>query len=102
MASSIPFFSIILFVFLIPAVSYKITGKPFKSIFCCIKSLVVPGKSVTIDVFNFVNALIKLLLPALGFPIIVTVNPSLIKEANFAEFIESLIYEIYFRFLFFL
>jgi len=49
----------ILFVFLMPAVSYKITGSPFKSIFCCIKSLVVPGKSVTIDVFNFVNALIK-------------------------------------------
>ena len=85
-ANSIPFFSIILFVFLIPAVSYKITGRPFKSIFCCIKSLVVPGKSVTIDVFNFVNALIKLLLPALGLPIIVTINPSLIKEANFAEF----------------
>ncbi len=52
----------------------------------------MPGTSVTIDVFNFVNALIKLLLPALGLPIIVTINPSLIKEANFAEFTASLIF----------
>ena len=79
-ANSMPFFSITFFVFLIPAVSYKVTGRPFKSIFCCITSLVVPGKSLTIDVFIFVKALIKLLFPTLGLPIIVTVNPSLIKE----------------------
>ena len=80
-----PFFSIILFVFLMPAVSYKRTGKPFKSIFCCITSLVVPGISLTIDVFCFVNALIKLLFPTLGFPIIETVNPSLIKDDKFCR-----------------
>ena len=79
------FFSIILFVFLMPAVSYKVTGKPFKSIFCCITSLVVPGMSLTIDVFNFVSVFIKLLFPALGLPIIATENPSLIKEDKFCR-----------------
>ena len=54
-------------------------------------SLVVPGISLTIDVFNFVSALIKLLFPTFGLPIIATVNPSFIKEDNFAELMEFLI-----------
>ena len=54
-------------------------------------SLVVPGISLTIDVFNFVSVLIRLLFPTLGFPVIATANPSLILEDNFAELIEVLI-----------
>ena len=42
--------------------------------------------------FSFVNVFIKLLLPTLGLPIIVTVNPSLINDDNFAELIEFLIF----------
>ena len=48
--------------------------------------------SLTIDVSNFVNVLIRLLFPTFGLPIIATVYPSLINEDNFADLIDLKIF----------
>ena len=76
MARRIPSFSTTSPVSRKPAVSVKVIGKPFKLIFSCSTSRVVPAISVTIarslpaNVFNSDD------LPALGLPAITTCKPS--------------------------
>ena len=94
--NEIPFFSIIFFELLKPAVSKNLTNFPFNKILVSIRSLVVPGILETMDTCLLAKQLIKDDLPELVGPTIETLNPSLI----FSEFSPFRIISLILSFIF--
>ena len=85
-AIMIPYYSIESYVSpLSPAVSVNMTCYPYICICVLIKSLVVPGISLTIATLLFAILFISVLLPAFGGPSIDILIPSLIVSATSAS-----------------
>ena len=82
LAFSTPIDSILSEVSLIPAVSINLNLIPLIVVTSSIASLVVPGILETIALSSLTIAFKSEDLPALGFPAIVTVTPSLITLPN--------------------
>ena len=76
---AVAFFSIFVALLLTPAVSINLTGRPWIWNFTSIASRVVPGMFETRALSSDNIELNKLDLPALGFPVITIVAPSVIS-----------------------
>ena len=72
----IPIFSIVPFVFLIPAVSFKTMGTLPRLIVSCRTSLVVPGMLLVIALSSFKRRLKRVDFPAFVGPAIITLAPT--------------------------
>ena len=75
---SMPIFSMVSSVFLIPAVSVRITGMPPMESPSSITSLVVPGIAVTMALLSLRSAFMRDDFPTLGLPMMDILRPSLI------------------------